>query len=95
LVRLNDSVRFELDRWPAATGLFQWVAELGAIEPEELYQTFNLGIGFVIVVAPSSVTATQRALAAAGVGDSRVVGQVGQGTGASLPHLGLEYRGYA
>jgi phosphoribosylformylglycinamidine cyclo-ligase len=95
LVRLNDDVRFELDRWPAPAGVYEWAAELGEIDPDELYQTFNLGIGFVAVVAASAVEGTRRALAAAGVRDSRVVGRVVRGTGVSLPHLGLEYRGYA
>jgi phosphoribosylformylglycinamidine cyclo-ligase len=95
LVRLNSGVRFELDGWPAPTGLYRWAAELGEIDPAELYQTFNLGIGFVAVVAASAVDATRRRLVAAGVRDSRVVGRVVSGAGVSLPHLGLEYHGYA
>jgi phosphoribosylformylglycinamidine cyclo-ligase len=95
LVRLHPGMRFELDRWPVLDGLHSWLAELGSIEPSELYQTFNTGIGFVAVVAPRSVEDSQRVLASAGVRDSRVVGRVGKGTGVSLPHLGLEYDGYA
>ncbi|HXQ94510.1 MAG TPA: phosphoribosylformylglycinamidine cyclo-ligase [Thermoplasmata archaeon] len=95
LVRLNPDVRFELDRWPAPAGLYQWVAELGAIAPEELYQTFNLGIGFVAVVLPGAAWPTLAALTAAGVRDTRVVGRVGKGSGVALPQVGLEYSGYA
>ncbi|MCI4326397.1 MAG: phosphoribosylformylglycinamidine cyclo-ligase [Thermoplasmata archaeon] len=95
LVRLNPNVRFELDGWPSAAGVYRWVADLGEIDPAELYQTFNLGIGFVAVVAATAVDPTRRRLAAAGVRDSRVVGRVISGEGVSLPHLGLEYHGYA
>jgi phosphoribosylformylglycinamidine cyclo-ligase len=95
LVRLNDDVRFELTGWPAPAGVYRWAAELGEIDPLELYQTFNLGVGFVAVVASSAVESTRRAFDAAGVRDSRVLGRVVRGTGVSLPHLGLEYHGYA
>jgi phosphoribosylformylglycinamidine cyclo-ligase len=94
LVRLRSDVRFELDQWPAPTGVFRWAQELGNIETEEMYQTFNMGIGFVAVVARSSVDDARRRLARTHVADVRVVGRVTRGTGVSLPHLGLEYAGY-
>ncbi|MCI4361709.1 MAG: phosphoribosylformylglycinamidine cyclo-ligase [Thermoplasmata archaeon] len=95
LVRLRPDVRFELDRWPAPSGIYRWVQELGAIEPEEMYQTFNMGIGFVIVVAPGAVDATRRVLLRARAGRAQVLGRVVRGSGVSLPHLGLEYAGYS
>jgi phosphoribosylformylglycinamidine cyclo-ligase len=94
LVRLRSDVRFELDRWPTPAGVYGWIQELGAISAEEMYQTFNMGIGFVAVVAPEAVGATRRRLARAHAADARVVGRVVRGTGVSLPHLGLEYSGY-
>ncbi|MCI4325448.1 MAG: phosphoribosylformylglycinamidine cyclo-ligase [Thermoplasmata archaeon] len=95
LVRLRPDVRFELDRWPAPSGIYRWVQELGAIAPEEMYQTFNMGIGFVIVVAPGAVDATRRVLLRARAGRAQVLGRVVRGSGVSLPHLGLEYAGYS
>jgi phosphoribosylformylglycinamidine cyclo-ligase len=94
LVRLRDDVRFELDRWPTPTGIYRWVQELGDVEPEEMYQTFNMGIGFVVVVARTAVEETRRALLRARAGRAEVVGRVVSGSGVSLPHLGLEYAGY-
>jgi phosphoribosylformylglycinamidine cyclo-ligase len=94
LVRLRDDVRFELDGWPAPSGIYRWVQQLGDIEAEEMYQTFNMGVGFVVVVAPNAVEPTRRALRRARAGPAEVVGRVVRGTGVSVPHLGLEYSGY-
>jgi phosphoribosylformylglycinamidine cyclo-ligase len=94
LVRLRADVRFELDRWPAPQGVYRWLQQLGGISAEEMYQTFNMGIGFVAVVAPDAVHATLRRLAQAHASDARIIGRVVRGSGVSLPHLGLEYLGY-
>ena len=95
LVRLHPKVAFVLDGWPEPSGLFDWIRELGGIAPEELYQTFNMGIGFVLVVRPTGLSETLRRLARAGAPDARVVGHVERGEGVRLPRMGLTYRGYA
>jgi phosphoribosylformylglycinamidine cyclo-ligase len=95
LVRLNDEVRFELDTWPELDPLHRWIQELGSIASDELYQTFNTGIGFVAVVAPSAVDASLGALRRAGVRDARTVGRVTAGRGVSLPRERVEYTSYA
>ncbi len=95
LLRLRRGVQFVLDRWPRPFGLFQWLAEAGGIDTEELYQTFNMGIGFVVVVRGSFEASALRRLWRAGYSDTLVVGHVAPGEGVTLPHLGLSYRGYA
>jgi phosphoribosylformylglycinamidine cyclo-ligase len=95
LARLSSSVAFVLDAWPALPELFRWIAETGPVPLEELYQTFNTGVGFVAVVRPLRRSETLRRLARAGFPDARVVGHVERGAGVRLPSLGLEYRGYA
>jgi phosphoribosylformylglycinamidine cyclo-ligase len=35
--------------------LFEWVGRLGAMEREEMYRTFNMGIGMVLVISPRSL----------------------------------------
>jgi phosphoribosylformylglycinamidine cyclo-ligase len=95
LVRLHDEVRFVLDGWPNPQGLFAWAQAAGSIPDEELYQTFNLGIGFVVVVARSSGDAVLRRLRSNHAADARVVGHVERGTGVDLPHRGLRYTSYA
>ncbi len=95
LVRLRSNVAFVLDGWPTPAGIFRWIAELGQVSGSELYQTFNMGIGFVVAVRPSGVAEVKRRIARSGYPGLRRVGVVARGRGVSLPHLGLQYDGYA
>ena len=95
LVRLQRSARFVLGAWPSIPGVFGWVQTLGRVSDEEMFQTFNMGVGFMVVVAPRRVDAIRRALAAAGARDTTVLGRVERGSGIELPSLGLRYDGYS
>ncbi len=95
LSRLHGRVNFSLGTWPTPPGLFSWVQELGGIDAREMYRTFNMGIGFVLVVRPGAEAEARRALARAGVRDALRVGAVTEGRGVDLPALGLRYEGYA
>jgi len=46
--------------------LFEALGKLGGVSDEEMYRTFNMGIGFVLVVPPSHVDTVYDALAGAG-----------------------------
>lgn len=95
LSRLNRNVAFVLDRWPRPEGLFAWIRELGGLSDEEMYQTFNVGIGFVVIVAPHRLAEVRRRLARSGAPDALPVGHVERGSGVRVPELGLEYPGYS
>ena len=95
LVRLQARVAFVLDRWPEVPGLFRWVQELGGLSAEEMFQTFNMGVGFVIAVAPRQLAETRRRLARAGAPDVIEIGHVERGTGVSVPAHGVAFEGYA
>lgn len=43
--------------------VFPWLARMGNIDREEMYQVFNMGIGFVVVVRPRVAEAVQLRLA--------------------------------
>lgn len=94
LIRLNARVRFRLDGWPSPEGLFAWIQGLGGIDAEELYQTFNVGIGFVIVLDARRVTEVRRRLSRVGFSDARVIGRVERGAGVVLPQTHLEFSSY-
>jgi phosphoribosylformylglycinamidine cyclo-ligase len=38
--------------------VFNWLAEAGQIQPEAMFNTFNMGIGFVVIVPPDQVNST-------------------------------------
>jgi phosphoribosylformylglycinamidine cyclo-ligase len=95
LVRLHPRVAFVLDEWPEVPPLFRWVQALGGISEEEMFQTFNMGIGFVIVAARHRLAETRRRLVRAGAPDVLSLGHVERGRGVRLPTFGLAYEGYS
>ncbi len=96
LLRLHPGRRFVLDRFPApATGVFAWLQQLGGLSEEEMYQTFNMGVGFAVVLARGAVGPARARLARAGVRDSFPIGRVEAGTGVTIPAAGIEYTGYS
>ena len=59
--------------------IFNWLAEKGGIEEEEMLRTFNCGIGMVIVLPESSLDMAQSLLSASGI-ESQVIGQLKPGS---------------
>ena len=51
LSRLNQNVRYTLDSLPAATGIFKQIQVDGKIDIEEMYRTFNMGVGFCVITS--------------------------------------------
>ncbi len=63
--------------WPVPP-IFALVEREGAVARDEMYRTFNMGLGLVVVVAPDRAEAARRELAAQGLA-SWVVGAVEKG----------------
>ncbi len=53
----NQSIQVSADRWTAPP-IFDWLAEQGSVERSEMFNTFNMGIGFVLLVPPSQADQT-------------------------------------
>ena len=66
LCRLECEVGFTIDELPEPPPIFALVQEVGAIAPEEMYRVFNMGIGFVAIVAASDEAGAVAAVEAAG-----------------------------
>lgn len=58
--------------------IFDWLAEKGGINDEEMLRTFNCGIGMVIILPESALDMAQSVLNASGV-DSRIIGRLQPG----------------
>jgi phosphoribosylformylglycinamidine cyclo-ligase len=67
LVRTVKPVGFDIEHWPEPPAIFALLQRLGAIPDEEMYRTFNMGIGFVLVVAPDAADTVGARLEAQGV----------------------------
>jgi phosphoribosylformylglycinamidine cyclo-ligase len=66
--RISDKVSYDL-RLPSreeAPAVFQWVRDVSGLTSEELCQTFNMGVGMVLVVAPKQAQAVLKAVKRAG-----------------------------
>ena len=57
--------------WPLPP-VFDWLMREGAVPREEMWRTFNCGIGFVLVVPPGAVSAIERDLDGHGLGHWRI-----------------------
>lgn len=54
--------------------VFQEIQRRAHLSDEEMFRTFNMGIGLIVVVAPSKLEATKKVLP-----DARVIGRIVQG----------------
>ncbi len=68
----------ETDAWDVPP-LFQLIAQLGKIEKGELYRTFNMGVGMVLVLSPKSAVEARCVLP-----DLLTVGHIAEGEGVVL-----------
>jgi phosphoribosylformylglycinamidine cyclo-ligase len=77
---LPEGCAAEIDRraWPLPP-VFQLLQQLGRISGDEMYRTFNMGIGFIIVCQPSVEQQVLGALAVAGEPHAVRIGQVVSG----------------
>ncbi len=79
---LGLGAEIERGRWPAPP-VFGWLQEIGQVEEREMFRTFNMGIGFVLVVAASDVAAVRACLAEQDE-QAFVIGRVISGEGVTL-----------
>jgi phosphoribosylformylglycinamidine cyclo-ligase len=63
--------------------VFRVLMEAGSVEPAEMYRTFNMGVGMVVICAPSDVKAVLSAASAAGVAGWKI-GSLKPGSGAVI-----------
>ena len=91
LPRLNKNVKFVLDDLFEPQPVFRFLQKYGNIEDKEMYQTFNMGMGFAIVVSDKDADEAIKILKKSSDSDVKVVGRVMKGTGVEVPGLGLKF----
>ncbi len=99
--RLKKGVKFVIDDPIKPQKEFAILQHLGRVSDEEMYQTFNMGMGFCIVCKTGSAESLVRALKEYYNREGRkfgkkvavkVVGRVENGEGVALPGMGISYK---
>jgi phosphoribosylformylglycinamidine cyclo-ligase len=72
LLRLNDEVGYEVDAPLAVPAVFELIQELGDIADDEMHEVFNMGCGFICVLASGDEEAATRVLRAHHPGAARI-----------------------
>ena len=70
------------DAW-AVPPVFGWLRETGRLDPAEMAQTFNCGLGMVAIVAPDAASAVEAALRSHGETVTRAGAVVARDSGAT------------
>jgi len=67
--------------------VFDWLQREGKVAREEMWRTFNCGVGFTVILPQSAVAAASALLAKHGLA-SRVIGEVVKANGDERVHIG-------
>jgi len=92
LIRLKPKLEFRITEPLDPSPMFRELQSLGGIEDREMYQTFNMGMGFAVIAPEPEAKAIVRALRPEV--NARIVGEVVRGAGVSVPSLGLAWTKY-
>lgn len=66
--------------------MFDWLQREGKVPCEEMWRTFNCGIGFTLILAPADVASVRATLAQSGLA-STPIGEVVAAAGDQRVHI--------
>jgi phosphoribosylformylglycinamidine cyclo-ligase len=75
----NQAVKVDSSSWPKLP-IFEWIAEAGGVSEADMFNTFNMGIGFVLLVDRAAVDRAVQWFASQGIGAFEI-GAVIEGNG--------------
>ena len=75
--RINDKFQYVIDNPLSVPSVFDWLQEKGNIETKEMYRTFNMGMGMIIIVNKNDAEKSVSILGS----DSQIIGSVKNGQG--------------
>jgi len=75
----NQAIRINLKSW-SILPIFEWLATEGDVSLSAMFNTFNMGIGFVVLVPPAQVTETIQYFASQKI-SAYAIGEVIPGSG--------------
>lgn len=75
----NQSVKIDSNSWPSLP-IFDWIAEAGSVAAADMFNTFNMGIGFVLLLDRREVEQAVKWFESQGIG-AFAIGEVIDGSG--------------
>ncbi|MEF8874027.1 MAG: phosphoribosylformylglycinamidine cyclo-ligase [Candidatus Thermoplasmatota archaeon] len=85
LLRINEDYRYVIDDPLEPQPIFDFLKREGGVADEEMYRTFNMGMGFVMIVSPEIAEDVAREV------NGNIVGEVKKGSGVIHKEKNLEY----
>jgi len=76
---VGQSVQIEPNSW-VIPPIFQWLADAGQLTMDTMFNTFNMGIGFVLIVPPAQAEQSRSWFEAQGIA-AYIIGEVIDGAG--------------
>jgi len=92
LPRLKSTVKYVINDPIKPQPVFSFLQKEGNIEDVEMYKTFNMGMGFSVIVREEDVDLTLDILKKHSPAQVKVVGEIEQGSGVDVPSLDLKYK---
>jgi len=92
LIRMKDSVQYTVTDPMEPQPVFGLLQQLGGIEDEEMYQTYNMGLGYALVCGSDDADSIVKSIGRST--PAKVIGAVEEGTGVTAPTLDLRYDKY-
>jgi len=89
--RLKEKVKYVIGDPLKPQPIFTFLQKYGNIDDYEMYQIFNMGMGFTVIVEDEDAEETMKILQKYSDATVKRVGTVQKGTGVEVPHLGLHY----
>jgi phosphoribosylformylglycinamidine cyclo-ligase len=90
--RLKEKVKYVIDDPLEPQPIFSFLQKYGNIDDFEMYQIFNMGMGFTVITADEDAEEAIEILQKHSDATVKLVGAVKKGTGVEVPRLKLQYR---
>ena len=90
-IRLNKNVKFVINDPFEPHSIFKFIQKYGNIEDMEMYKTFNMGLGFAVIVDNNHVDESLKILKKYSDLNVKIIGIIEGGKGVYLKNLNLKY----
>jgi phosphoribosylformylglycinamidine cyclo-ligase len=91
LKRLNKNVKFIIDNPFEPHPIFKFIQKYGNIDDFEMYKTFNMGLGLVIIVSKEDADKSIKILKKYSLSDVKIVGRIEDGNDVLHKPLNLKF----